>query len=236
MGVTAPQKFLVAALNSPANERLMALAKAAGWRAAALPCLQFVDLPLPPALPAAEWLALTSPRGAARFILALENKEISPFEGKIAAVGEATAEVLRPMLQVDFLPSVANARTLAAEIPALRGEKIIAFGTPDAGPDLRLGLERRGLRWIAVHGYRGRPRELSEAEKALLRRADAVAVGSGLVAAELCRTVEDTLPLVCMGRQTAEAAKRAGGRRVHVAEEPTLASTLAACEALIFPF
>ncbi len=73
-----------------------------------------------------DFIAVTSPEAAGQFLKCLEEvvggRRPLPSVGPLAAVGEGTADVLRRAGQeVHFIPSRADAETLAAELPPPNG-------------------------------------------------------------------------------------------------------------------
>jgi uroporphyrinogen-III synthase len=193
-------------------------------------------------LPTFEWLVVTSANGA-RAILTAAARVFTTLEGPSwAAIGDATGEVLeREGIRIDFLPSRADARTLAAELPIRPRDAVAVFRGDLAGNELPHRLRDRGAGVTDVIAYR--TIEAPLASGALLRsalapgRPDAVAFASGsavrgLVAIAQAEQLDvRCIPAVCIGSETAREAARCGFEVIATSATPdalSLAGTVAA--------
>lgn len=228
---------VVVTLTGEGGRTLTHRAQALGWRASHWPGLTFVDVgqraEVLEALSAADWAALTSSQGVRALRRLLGEGAAGDGEWarvRVAAVGFGTALPLaewgRPP---DFVPSRAEARTLAAELPARPGQTVLHITGADSRDTLELGLARRGIAYQRAVLYRSQGAEFSGAARRDLQVAQCVVVGSA-VAAQALRPLGAVLPLLAMGAQTAEAARALGFTRVAQAPQPSLDGVLAALE------
>lgn len=95
------------------------------------------------------WLILPSPTavGFFRELLGRTHLDPSALEGvRVAAIGQASAEALAAAgLRADFLPPTPRGSALAETLPAEPGEPVVIAGSSQTRPELREGLEGRGL-------------------------------------------------------------------------------------------
>jgi hydroxymethylbilane synthase len=166
-----------------------------------------------------------------------------PSDVKWAAVGEATAAVLREAGVAEvFVPSVASGAALAAELPLAPGDRVLLPRADIADASLPDALQQRGAVVTEVAAYQ--TREAPDASRSLL--ADALAdgpldllvltSGSGARGLAALATAGDrarllATPVVASGAKAAEIASSVGYRTVLIAPAPdsaTLASFAAA--------
>lgn len=204
------------------NAALTQLLQRRGAAVTEVPLIEFVTLPPEQATLAQwrdfdGWTVLTSPQGARAYLASGLRG------GRLAAVGEATAQPLREAgLSVAFVPSRADALTLARELPAQAGERALHF-TSDLSAD-RLGSElaQRGVVYERGVLYRTASALLSPAQQGELLRADLVTLASGSAAHALAAATGTAKPVAVMGEQTAQVARTLGFKQVRVAQQPTL--------------
>lgn len=172
------------------------------------------------------WLVVTSANGARAVLAAFRRAGADPASVLWAAVGEATAEVLRRAGTTDtWIPSSPDAATIGAELPVAEGDRVLLARGSLADPTLAERLRERGAIVDEVIAYR--TVEGPAGSRALLERVFAAgnapaavvfASGSavrGLLAiagsdlADRCRAI----PAVCIGPATTAQA-RANGWRV----------------------
>ncbi len=188
-----------------------------------LPLIEIVDPPsgsgsLAPALAAAgpdDWVVVTSRHGAARLVTAWH--EARPAESAagaphLAAVGEATAEVVRRAgLAVDVVPEVQTAAALVAAFPDVSGRVLVAQADR-AAPTLVEGLRARGF-VVEVHTvYLTHLRPVPESVRGEVLAADAVTFASGSAVTGWVEALGPVAPPVVavIGPSTAAAAEGAG--------------------------
>jgi len=150
-------------------------------------------------------------------------------------IGAATAAVLEGAgLEVAFQPSMPNARALAEELPVVPADRVLVVRGDLADGDLAMALRGRGAEVDDVIGYR--TREAPETSRGLLRDAAAhgpiaaalITSGStvrGLISVGDAESIDvRAFPAVCIGPETADAARTAGFAILAIAQTPTSAS------------
>ncbi|MCB0981435.1 MAG: uroporphyrinogen-III synthase [Acidimicrobiaceae bacterium] len=177
-----------------------------------------------------DWVAVTSPNGAGALLAAAGAAPSVP--ARIAAVGDATAQVLRDAgLQVDLVPAVQRADGLVAEFPAGPG-RVLVVQAVDAEPALADGLVAKGWHVIPVAPYRSVPARPPAALQLAALAADAVLFASGSAATAWVAVFGTTTPplVVAIGPRTAAAAATAGLKIDLVAADHSMPGLVAALE------
>jgi len=183
-----------------------------------------------------EWLVVTSQAG----VRALADAGLEGVEGKIAAVGEGTAERLRALgLEPALVPSTFTTEALARAMPAGRGEVLLARADI-ASDGLEGALAAKGWTPIRVEAYRT---ELAaalppEARQALdAGRVDAITFTSASTVRGFVRLagVPKGPKIVCIGPVTAEEARLSGMTVDAEARPHTIDGLVAAVERLFGP-
>ena len=177
------------------------------------------------------WVVVSSANGARAILKAAERVRTELGAPWWAAVAPMTSQVLEHEgIEVRFVPSQATAAALAAELPVVRGDRILVLRGDLAGDRLGATLHARGAVVDDVIAYR--TREAPDRSRPLLRAAAAggpiaAAVftsGStvrGLLSLGTAESIEvRAIPAVCIGPQTAEVARTAGFRVIAVATTP----------------
>jgi uroporphyrinogen-III synthase len=230
--------------------------------------LRTVELPLVMSGPAADtaalpgelarpggwgWVIVTSPEAAAVFLNAWRTAGRPPV--RVAAVGAGTACILDEAPGDDapavaFTPSLANAVTLAAELPLPPGAggdgspsssppTVLYPASAKAGTDLQTGLAARGFAVTRLATYDTLPvpaGELDTNALAAARAASVVALASpsavrAWVAAVGGLDAARAGPVVAaIGSTTGLAAQKAGLGRVHWPDAPGLDGFVSAVE------
>ncbi|MCO4762577.1 MAG: glutamate-1-semialdehyde 2,1-aminomutase [Myxococcales bacterium] len=178
-------------------------------------------------------LAFTSPHAVRFFGKQAEIAAWQSAGGLLAAVGQATAGALAPLVVDVQAPSATGAQLasqLAAVLPA--GS---AVGHPCAGharPELGVGLRHAGIRYLPWPCYDNvMPTPPTASELVKVSGVDAVYLAAPSAADRLLSwapTLRDT-PLVCIGPTTAAHLQaRHGVRATAVAKDPSRASVEAA--------
>ena len=177
----------------------------------------------------ASWIAITSGNAVEPVLDAADRLSVDLSGPRWAAVGTATKAALQARgIEVRFVPSIADAGALAAELPIERGETVFLPRTDIADRRLVAALESRGASVDAVVAYRTieGPEPSREALRALFAAGgpDAIVVASasavrglamllGRAHLELARRIV----ACCIGESTAAAARSAGFELVLVA-------------------
>lgn len=188
-----------------------------------------------------DWVVVTSPNGARAILAAAERVFTSLSTARWAAIGAGTAEILeREDVQVVFLPSRAEARVLADELPVTAGEEVLLLRGDLAGHDLPARLEARGAVVEDVVAYRtieGPPSSRQILHDALASGdPNAVVLASGSAARGLVALAQAEgldvggIPAICIGPETHREARRLGFHVLATSPDPdpsTLAATTA---------
>ncbi|WP_189642162.1 uroporphyrinogen-III synthase [Deinococcus piscis] len=238
--LASPVGRVVVTLTGSGGKRLTALARCAGWQANLWPGLTFVPVQERVAelanLGHYRWLLLTSPQGVRSLIGGLADLGQGPealLGLRVAAVGEGTAQHLAAWGRAaDFVPAQADARTLAAQLPAQSGELILHVTGQDSRDQLRQGLKNRGLEYQRLALYRSCAVTYSAEARSDLLAADYVVVASGVAARGLAEQLGLGLPLLAMGEQTAQAARAVGFGWVEQAQSPSVEGLLRSLNSL----
>lgn len=177
------------------------------------------------------WVVVTSGNGAAAVIDAKTRRAARAGSPRWAAIGDQTASVLEAGgITVGFVPSTANSETLARELPAGVGDRVLVVRGSLGDGDLAARLSARGILAEEVRAYS--TAEAPPSSNGLLAAAlregplDGVIFASGsavrgLVALAARDGVDVAgLPAVCIGQETAGAAVRAGFSVVGIAPSP----------------
>lgn len=227
---------VVVTLTGSGGTRLVALAQESGWQAALWPGLTFGPVTGGEAELAASkldecrWLVLTSPQGARSLMASCEKLGLGSALNRVqlAAVGEGTAQALADWGRAaDFVPTQADARTLAAQLPIRTGERVLHVTGQDSRDRLGRDLGARGAVYRRVNLYRSCAAHFPPEARHDMQQADWVVVASGVAVRGLAAQLGTSLPLLAMGRQTAQAAAEAGFSRVQCAREPSVQGVLA---------
>jgi uroporphyrinogen-III synthase len=185
------------------------------------------------------WVVVTSANGARAILEAAKRAPAELTVPSWAAVGPATRRALeRAGIEVAFQPIRSTGAAMAAELPVVRGDRVLVVRGDLADGELATTLRARGADVDDVVAYR--TREAPEASRGMLR----TAVTDGSIAAVVFTsgsTVRGLLslgqaesidvrafPAVCIGTETADEARRAGFRILAVSPVPTSAALAAA--------
>jgi uroporphyrinogen-III synthase len=196
------------------------------------------------------WVAVTSANGATAVLDAARRLGRDQSGHRWAAVGPATTSALAARgVRVAFVPTTADAATLAAELPIGAGDEVLLPLSDLANPGLVSALEARGAAVEAVVAYRTEvgPQESRERIRALFAAGDlgAIVFTSGstvrgllaLLGSTHRRLARRTLA-ACIGEPTASVARAAGFEHVLVAPSSNasaLADLVAAAVLLPIP-
>ncbi len=243
----APPRVLVTRAAGQAAELMSAL-RASGLEPVSVPAIE-VEFADPGAgLTAAlrrmdgyAWVVVTSGNGARAIVEAAEVAGLGLGRVRWAAIGRATTGRLNANgLEVSFQPSRSDGAALAGELPIGHDDHVLVVRGDLADGELAAALRRRGATVDDVVAYR--TREAPDTSRALLRQAmaagplDGVVLTSGSTARGLAALARSegldvvSIPAICIGPETATAARSAGFTTIAVSTEPgaaALASTAA---------
>jgi uroporphyrinogen III methyltransferase / synthase len=194
------------------------------------------------------WVIFTSANGVEAVFSRLEalGLDARVFGGaRLAAIGPATAEALRPHgLRADYAPAEALANAILADFQQrdLRGARVLLPRADIAPPDLADGLAARGADVRNVVAYRTVPAEglAAEARRVLADgEVDTACFTSSSTVRNLVEALDGEtsllapLTVACIGPVTAATARELGLRVDVVAREHTVAGLVAAlCESV----
>ena len=239
-GRAVAPRVLVTRSAEQSGELMLALA-AHGLDPVSVPAIEVVIVGLDGARGTRpDWIVVTSSNGARAVLQDAGDHSPTLRAARWAAIGRATAALLeRSGVDVVFRPSRSAGASLASELPIGPGDRVLVVRGDLADDELVASLRARGASVDDVVAYRtlGAP----ASSRALLRRAAAGPIAAivftsgstvrGLVA--LARTEAlnlASIPAVCIGPETAVAARAAGFEVAAVSAEPgakALASAVA---------
>lgn len=184
-------------------------------------------------LDGAAWLVITSANGAAALAarLAVGGRHL-PAEMRLAAVGPATADVLRSAgLDVHHVPEEYLTVAIADGLGDVAGKRVVLARADAATPQLRDALLAARAIVTEVVAYRtveGPPTSRDDLNAALHRDLSGVAFTSSSTVRGLLRLASPTarpraraVPAFCIGPITAETARRSGFDVEVIAHEHT---------------
>jgi uroporphyrinogen-III synthase len=185
------------------------------------------------------WVVITSANGARAILKAAERILTELGAPSWAAIGPTTRRVLEHEgIEVALQPSQSSAIALAIELPVVDGDRVLVVRGDLADEELAVALRRRGAQVDDVVAYR--TREAPEASRLLLRGAlsggpiAAIAFTSGSTVRGLIKLARDesidvlSIPVACIGPETADEAGAAGFRILAVSPTPDTAALAAA--------
>ena len=232
----AAPRILVTRAAEQAGELLAALSRH-GLEPVSVPAIEVQVVALaagpggPPDWRAYTWIVATSANGARAVLEAVAAGARIAGTVRWAAIGAATAALLEAAgLDVSFRPTRSDGMTLATELPARTGDRVLLVRGDLADGELASRLRERDVSVAEVIAYR--THEAPASSRRLLRRAldggpiDAVVFTSGstvrgLVALARSEAADlSSVPAVCIGPETAAAARDAGFAVAAVAAEP----------------
>ncbi|KAH7426407.1 hypothetical protein KP509_10G001000 [Ceratopteris richardii] len=218
------------------NQKLMNILHSHGISSLELPLIEHREGPDLDKLPSFiregmfDWIVITSPEAASVF---LDGWRKAGFpEARLAVVGVGTGQVFEKVelentkLSIDFVPSKANAKILAEELPKLLNgrEKVLYPASAKASNELEMGLSARGFEVIRLNTYS------TEAVKFIDSSILEIAISSPVVALASPTAVRAWVDVIdvstwsgaaaCIGQTSAVAAQKAGLKRVFYPENP----------------
>lgn len=177
-----------------------------------------------------DWAGFTSVTGveALMELLNESGRDIRELgNAKIAAIGPATREALRSHgLRVDYMPEVYDAQHMAEGLSEFGG-KIIMFRAENGTPAIDAVFRKCGINAEQICIYRADYVQLSHVPSF----ADIIIFTSSSTVRGFTQNTDELRDVlaVCIGRQTADEALRAGFTRVRIAERATVEAISEAC-------
>ena len=171
-----------------------------------------------------EWVICTSANGASRVAPYLSSGAMSP---KLAAVGGATARAFARV--VDFVPSSANGKSLAEELPMSLGKALVVQAQETSGEVVRI-LRDRNMQVDEVAAYKTEQCLLTDAQVWEIRSADAVLIASGSAVRSWCAQAGPQVngKVIAIGEPTQQVADECGMTISAVAREASTTGVVAA--------
>lgn len=171
-----------------------------------------------------EWVICTSANGASRVAPYLSSGAMSP---KLAAVGGATALAFARV--VDFVPSSANGKSLAEELPMSLGKALVVQAQETSGEVVRI-LRDRNMQVDEVAAYKTEQCLLTDAQVWEIRSADAVLIASGSAVRSWCAQAGPQVngKIIAIGEPTQQVADECGMTISVVAREASTTGVVAA--------
>lgn len=233
---SSSSRWVVVTREKGKNQKLMNLLHTHGISSLELPLIGHKEGPDFGKLPSVirennfDWIVITSPEAALVF---LEGWKLagSP-NAKLAVVGSGTGQVFENIeadnakLAIDFVPSKANAKNLAEELPkvSMEGGKVLYPASAKASHELETGLLARGFEVIRLNTYS------TDSVKVIDPSVLALAVAAPVVALASPTAVRAWVDLIdlstwvgaaaCIGQTSAVAAQKAGLKRVFYPDNP----------------
>eukprot|EP00933_Yihiella_yeosuensis_P082354 TRINITY_DN9620_c0_g1_i1.p1 TRINITY_DN9620_c0_g1~~TRINITY_DN9620_c0_g1_i1.p1 ORF type:complete len:305 (+),score=75.94 TRINITY_DN9620_c0_g1_i1:44-958(+) len=166
---------------------------------------------------------LTSPEAAKVFADAWES--VSPAKTlpvKIASVGKGTSVATAAGgFEVAFEPSLANAETLAAELPEHLGPRVLYAASAIAPGTLQKGLGARGFTVERLDTYTTQAVAVQSKEAlALMSKTDVVTFGSPSAVHAWGQVCSSRPCAACIGSTSEKAAKECGFTRIYAPSKP----------------
>jgi uroporphyrinogen III methyltransferase/synthase len=176
----------------------------------------------------ADWLVLTSPRGAAELRRIL--RDLRAIRGKVAAIGEGTAASLCKIGIEPDLVTAGNSRDLAHALrEAVKSGESVVFARNERASDAAVEAARAaGASVKSVSTYRMIPREVPGLD--IMREQwescglDAIVFGSSAMAEEYAGAIGDDFgaKLIAWGALCGEAVEKFFGRKAFVLPSPDM--------------
>lgn len=177
-----------------------------------------------------DWAGFTSVTGVNSLIeiLRMTGRDIRELgNSKIAAIGSATKEALNfHGLKTDYVPDIFDGKNLAEGL-VKRGGKILMFRAENGTPEIDKVFRENEISFKNICVYRINYVKLSHVPNF----ADIIIFTSSSTVrgfAENTDTLRGSLA-VCIGKQTADEALRAGFKNIRIAERAEIESIVKAC-------
>lgn len=188
-------------------------------------------------------VALTSPEAARVFFHAWDAvSQDSPLLLPIACVGKGTSSVVKGAgARVAFEPTIANAETLAAELPVNLGSRVLYPASSIAPTTLQEGLAKRGFEVERINTYTTRAVQSPHTDLLSLMAGTDIATFGSPSAVQAWELHSKKRPIAaCIGESSRKAALLAGFSDIFSPSQPSVEgwaeSTLAAVQSLLQAF
>ena len=177
-----------------------------------------------------DWAGFTSVTGVETLfeLLAETGRDIRELgRAKIAAIGPATKDALKSHgLRVDYMPEIFDGQHLAEGL-ANFGGKILMFRAENGTPEIEATFMKYGIFAEQICIYRTDYVKLSHVPSF----ADTIIFTSSSTVRGFAENITDMREVlaVCIGKQTAGEAMRAGFTKIRIAEQATVEAIVRAC-------
>ncbi len=177
-----------------------------------------------------DWAGFTSVTGVETLfeILAETGRDIRELgRAKIAAIGPATKDALKSHgLKVDYMPEIFDGQHMAEGL-ANFGGKILMFRAENGTPEIQSAFIKYGIFADNICIYRTDYVKLSHVPSF----ADMIIFTSSSTVKGFAENVTDMREslAVCIGKQTADEAMRAGFTKIRIAEQAAIEEIVKAC-------
>ncbi|MBQ9582667.1 MAG: uroporphyrinogen-III synthase, partial [Synergistaceae bacterium] len=183
------------------------------------------------------WLAFTSITGVEALfnLLAESARDIRELINiKISAIGKATCDALRERgLKVDFMPEVYDGESLAQGLASLinKSEKLLMLRAETGSRELNKILDLNNINYDELAVYKTKYLKLDAPDDLDMAVFTSASTVKAFKAA--CEDLNlNNIKSICIGKQTASEAERAGFTKIYVANKADLNSLVqAACDA-----
>lgn len=177
-----------------------------------------------------DWIGFTSVTGVEAFfeLLSETGRDVREIgKAKIAAIGQATKDALTSHgLKVEYVPEIFDGENLALGLVE-NGGRILMFRAENGTPEISRTFRNYGIEAEQICIYRTDYVKLARVPKF----ADIIIFTSSSTVrgfAENTDTLRDSLA-VCIGKQTADQARREGFTRIRIAERASVEAIAGAC-------
>ena len=178
-----------------------------------------------------DWVGFTSVTGVEAFfeLLGETGRDVREIgRAKIAAIGQATKDALTSHgLRVEYIPEIFDGENLALGL-AENGGKILMFRAENGTPEISQTFRNYGINAEQICIYRTDYVKLTCVPKF----ADIIIFTSSSTVrgfAENTGSLRDSTA-VCIGKQTADEARREGFERIRIANQASVEAIAEACE------
>jgi len=152
------------------------------------------------------------------------GKEPPKFAGRLVCLGKGTAKVIEKAgLEAAFMPSKADAETLAAELPEEFGPNVVYPASEIAPDTLQAGLESRGFSVKRYNAYTTRPVDKpSEELLAAMENTEVVTFSSPSSVNAWTKHSKNRPLCACIGDTSKKAAEDSGFPGLFAPQSPGL--------------
>ncbi|KAJ1626512.1 tetrapyrrole biosynthesis, uroporphyrinogen III synthase [Pavlovales sp. CCMP2436] len=182
-----------------------------------------------------QWVLVTSPEAGSLLVDAWEKAQRPAL--RVATVGPGTTKVLVPaLLEVQFEPTKATGKMLAAELPAsaVASDAPVLYPASARAPTtVQDGLGARGFSVHRVDTYTTESPEWTAEMQATAKAAEFAAFASPSALETWFEHAGNGATVICIGETSGARAKELGFERVHYPSKPGLKTWAALIEQVV---